>query len=71
MKVADIMTTDVITVRPDTPVGDVARVFRQLSLSGLPVVNAEGELVGLITERDMICLLYTSNAVSMGRLLRQ
>ena len=43
MKVADIMTTDVITVLPDTPVGDVARVFRQHSLSGLPVVSAEGE----------------------------
>ena len=54
MKVADIMTKDVISVLPDTPVGDVARVFRQHSLSGLPVVNAEGELVGLITERDMI-----------------
>ena len=54
MKVADIMTKDVITVLPDTPVGDVAGVFRQHSLSGLPVVSAEGELVGLITERDMI-----------------
>ena len=54
MKVADIMTKNVITVRPDTPVGDVARVFRQHSLSGLPVVNEEGYLVGVITERDMI-----------------
>ena len=54
MKVADIMTKDVISVQPDTPVGDVARVFRQHSLSGLPVVTTEGDLVGLITERDMI-----------------
>lgn len=54
MKVADIMTRDVISVRPDTYVGDVAQMFRQHGLSGLPVVGADGELLGVITERDMI-----------------
>jgi CBS domain-containing protein len=54
MKVADIMTKDVVTVRPDTPVGEVAQAFRSHGLSGLPVVSAEGELLGVITERDMI-----------------
>ena len=54
MKVADIMTTGGCHRPARYPVGDVAGVFREYSLSGLPVVNAEGELVGLITELDMV-----------------
>lgn len=54
MKVADIMTREVISVRPDMRVGQIARVFRENQLSGLPVVTDEGELVGIITELDMV-----------------
>lgn len=54
MKVADIMTREVISVRPDMRVGQIARVFREHQLSGLPVVDDAGELVGVITELDMV-----------------
>jgi CBS domain-containing protein len=54
MKVKDIMTEDVIRVQPDTPVSTVARLFREKALSGLPVVDEEGELVGIVTEVDLI-----------------
>ncbi|HSN74706.1 MAG TPA: CBS domain-containing protein [Anaerolineae bacterium] len=54
MKVADIMTHDVISVRSDMRVGQIAREFREHQLSGLPVVNEDGELVGIITELDMV-----------------
>jgi CBS domain-containing protein len=54
MNVADIMTREVISVRPDMRVGQIARVFREHQLSGLPVVSEEGELVGIITELDMV-----------------
>jgi CBS domain-containing protein len=54
MKVADIMTRQVISVRPDTRVGEIARIFREYSLSGLPVVTADGDLEGIITELDMV-----------------
>ncbi len=54
MNVADIMTREVISVRPDTRVGDIARLFREYQLSGLPVVNEENVPVGVITELDMI-----------------
>jgi len=54
MKVADIMTREVISVRPDMRVGQIARVFREHQLSGLPVITDEGELVGVITELDMV-----------------
>ncbi|HNS03839.1 MAG TPA: CBS domain-containing protein [Anaerolineae bacterium] len=54
MKVKDIMTREVISVRTDMRVGQIARVFRQHQLSGLPVVDLDGELVGVITELDMV-----------------
>jgi len=54
MKVADIMTREVISVRPDTRVGEIARIFREKNLSGLPVVREDGELVGIVTELDML-----------------
>ena len=54
MKVKDVMTKDVITVRLDTPVTSVARLFREKAISGLPVVDDEGDLVGIVTEVDLI-----------------
>ena len=54
MNVADIMTREVVSVRSDMRVGQIARVFCEHQLSGLPVVDQEGELVGIITELDMV-----------------
>lgn len=54
MKVADIMTHEVVSVRTDMRVGQIARVFREHQLSGLPVVDEDGELAGIITELDMV-----------------
>jgi CBS domain-containing protein len=54
MKVNDIMTREVVTVQPDTPVTTVASIFREKSLSGVPVVDDQGIVVGIITEVDLI-----------------
>jgi CBS domain-containing protein len=54
MQVREIMTQDVVTVRTDTPVTDVARIFREKAISGMPVVDDEGMVVGIITEVDLI-----------------
>jgi len=54
MKVADIMTRAVVSVRPEARVGEIARVFREHSLSGIPVVTEDGDLVGIITELDLV-----------------
>ncbi len=54
MKVADIMTRDVRSVKPGTRVGEIARLLREHAVSGLPVVREDGELVGIITELDLI-----------------
>lgn len=54
MKVRDIMSSPAITVRPDTSIREVARLLREESISGVPVVDNSGKLVGIITEIDLI-----------------
>lgn len=54
MKTRDIMTTNVVSVREDTTIEDAARMLTRNHISGLPVVNRDGSLVGLVTEYDLI-----------------
>lgn len=54
MKVKDIMTTDVISVRPETPVHEIAVLLADRRVSGVPVLTADGALVGVVTESDLI-----------------
>ena len=54
MKVREIMTTDVITVRRDTAVNDIAKLMSERDISGIPVVDDANHVVGIITELDMI-----------------
>jgi CBS domain-containing protein len=53
MKVRDVMTRDVATVSPDTPVNEVARVMAGRGISGVPVVE-DGAVVGIVSELDLI-----------------
>ena len=50
----DIMTENVITVHEDTPLSEAALLITQHSFNGLPVVDQNGKLVGLFSERNMI-----------------
>lgn len=50
----DIMTSPAITVAPETHIPEVARLMREHQISGLPVVDAEQHLVGIITDYDLI-----------------
>ena len=54
MKARDIMTTKVVTVSPDTPVRDVAALMIEKHISGVPVLNDTGVLVGVISEGDLL-----------------
>ncbi len=54
MKVEDVMTRDVLTVRPDTTLKDVARLLAASGISGLPVTTEKGELVGVVSEADIL-----------------
>src|SRR3954447_10964558 len=54
MKVSDIMTHPVITVTPETTVGKAAELMLEHRVSGLPVVDAAGAVVGIVTEGDLL-----------------
>lgn len=54
MRLESIMTRDVVTVTPDTPLKDVAAILVERSISGVPVCEADGTLVGVVSEADIL-----------------
>ena len=54
MKVEDVMTRDVITVRPETSLKEVASILAGKGISGVPVVNEASGLVGVVSEGDIL-----------------
>ncbi len=54
MKARDIMTTRVITTTPDARVSDAVDLMLKHRISGLPVVNEQGKLMGLLVESDLV-----------------
>jgi len=54
MQIKDVMTSKVITVSTDDSVEKCAKLLQENDISGLPVVDEEGKVVGMITEGDLI-----------------
>ena len=51
--VAEIMTTEVVTVSPETSLQEAIQILAEREISGLPVVDSTGDLVGVISETDL------------------
>jgi len=54
MRVMDVMTTNVITVEPDTSVQQLATLLSERGISGVPVVDRDNRLLGVVTEGDLL-----------------
>lgn len=54
LRARDVMTSPAVTVRPDTPVVEAARIMARRRISGLPVVDEDGHLMGIVTEADLL-----------------
>jgi CBS-domain-containing membrane protein len=54
MKAADVMVTNVITVGPDACLQDVAHILLTNRISGLPVVDKDGKIAGIVSEGDLM-----------------
>ncbi len=54
MLAQDIMTPKVIYARPEDLIEDVARIMVENKISGIPVIDQEDKVIGIITERDLI-----------------
>jgi CBS-domain-containing membrane protein len=50
----DIMTTDVITVTPETDIAQAAKLLLENRINGLPVLDSKGKLVGILCQSDLI-----------------
>ena len=57
MKARDIMTKNVVTVREDISVYEAMKMLISEGITGLPVVSRDGDLSGIVTEKDMLTLL--------------
>jgi CBS domain-containing protein len=54
----DLMTTNVISVKKRTPIYDAIRTMVENNITGVPVVNDDMTLAGIISEKDVLQLLY-------------
>ena len=54
MKVADIMTGDVVTAKPDTSVSDTAQLMLANRIGAIPVVDDEDRVVGIVSDHDLL-----------------
>jgi CBS domain-containing protein len=59
-RVKDVMTTRVVAVRSDTPYREMTALLRAHRVSGLPVVDAEGIVVGVVSETDLLTKLVVN-----------
>ncbi len=56
-----IMSTEMITVTEETPLYDAMALLVNNSITGIPVVSSDGTLTGIVSEKDMLELLYNAD----------
>lgn len=70
MKAVDVMTLDPMSVTPATPVVEAARLMLQHRISGLPVTDHTGAVVGVVTEGDLLRRAETGTELHRSRWLQ-
>jgi len=70
MRVRDLMTTNILTVGPEASLKEAARRMLEGEISGLPVINDDGDLVGIITEADFMATEADRRVTRRAGLLR-
>jgi len=65
MRVRDLMTEHVLTIGPEAPIKDVAKILVEHRVSGLPVCDIEGHVLGVVSEGD---ILYKEHDPTEGHL---
>src|SRR6186997_369491 len=63
MRVSELMTEKVLTIGPEAPIKDVAKILVANGISGLPVCDIEGRVLGVVSEGD---ILYKEHDPSEG-----
>lgn len=66
MLVRDLMTSPAVTIRPDDQVVEAARLLDRLSLTSLPVADADLRLLGIFGEADLVSHIATPTRTHAG-----
>jgi acetoin utilization protein AcuB len=66
VKIGEIMSRDVLTVDPEQTIATAALLMLKHRISGLPVVDSKGELVGIVTEGDIFKVLVDFSGLYLG-----
>ena len=69
MKVKEIMIRDVISLKPQDNIIDALLKLFRIKISGLPVIDEEGKLVGMLTEKDILTYILPSYIEKVGRFI--
>lgn len=64
IRARDIMTADVMSIAPERSVGEAIDMLLELGISGLPVVDAAGSLVGIVTEFALLAITYDQSVMT-------
>ena len=65
----EVMETEVVTVREDTPVKEIAKLMLAREISGLPVVDEQGKVLGVVSELDLMRKQIKPNEPSIWTML--
>ncbi len=69
MNLEHIMSKNIVTIQLDTPMDEVVNILVDKNLTGLPVIDDENKLLGIITEKDVLKMLFSSKETSVADLM--
>jgi CBS domain-containing protein len=64
MNAGDVMTRQIVSVTPETSIPDMAQLMLKNRISGLPVIDDNGNLVGIVTEGDYLRRVESDRAAA-------
>jgi len=67
MKIGDIMTTEIKSIKPDISVKEAAIILFNSQISGLPVVDKDNKLIGNFTEKDILRFIYEDDSKALTK----
>lgn len=71
MKVKEIMSKDIISIKPEDNAQEALELLFKMQISGLPVIDAQGKIVGMFTEKEVISAILPTYVAKVGRFIYQ
>lgn len=71
MKIKEIMKKEVVSIKPEDNVIEALNLLLKMQISGLPVIDAQGKLRGMFTEKDFLTHILPSYVEKVGRFMYQ